>query len=1007
MTSDRWEQINRLYNAVVEVEEKERTSFLEKSCGGDAELRREVESLLAYDQQAQQFIDRPAMQMAAEKLAIEPPSLVGQKLGRYQVQILLGSGGMGDVYRARDTRLNRIVAIKVLPRHLLERSDLRQRFEREARAVASLNHPHICALYDIGQEGQTDFLVMEYLDGETLSQHLKKGPLPTEEVLRYSIEIAVALENAHRQGVIHRDLKPGNIMLTETGAKLLDFGLAKQSPPPLTRGTFRGVSATESKSLTEEGMILGTLEYMAPEQLEGKEADARTDIFALGVVIYEMATGQKAFEGDSKASLIAKILTFQPPAIGTIQPVSPPELDAVVQKCLAKKPEERWQTAATVVSELQQVAETVLQRLKEKKGQEPRSPHAEAEPLIPGAVPKPRLIHSRAWPLGFVGILLAVIAGSIAFWRMRQQPPKPPENKEMSFRAITTFAWDNPVDCAGISPDATYLAYCARGKLFVQELRTGVNRSLALPEGFYLSKVGWFPDGTKLLLGRLQEQWQQVKDQMTWQSDYSVWSVSILGGKPERIVDHAAGYASVSPDGSLVAIDRFNPDRQAKEIWLVGSNGEGLRKLEIRSQAGSPSGAGNPSFNGAVWSPNGKRLLYHRTDNQGGRSSASCDLRGEQIIPFSSQPTDVCVPHWTVDGRVIQLLDKKELEGSGTTVNLWETKVDAAGKPLGEARRLTQWSGGFSFSGAGYLTMTADGKRAAVLRINAQADIYVAELDPGGKTMKTPQRLTWVDTDDSVSDWTADSRTVLFESKRNGNFDLFKQDITQKEAEPIVGTPEHEWHPSLSPDGAFILYAVSPKPCDRVSRLMRMPVGGGPPERVLSGENIRNFSCAREAKLCVVAEEVEGKQVLTRFDPLTGRGEKLPFPDCPWSRTILSPQGRLVEKMKSGPEGLYVRVQSLTGGAAQEVTWKQLTRDYQLMGWSRDGKGIYVHDWGHTLEADFTALYLGLDGRSQVLWKRGTSPGWSFDAPVPSPNGRYLAFGVVTYESNAWLLENF
>jgi len=227
--ADRWEEINRICDAALEIAEASRPAFVREACQGDEELCREVESLLAYDQQAQQLLDRPAMQMAAEKLASEPASLVGKKLGPYHVQVLLGSGGMGDVYRARDTRLNRIVAIKVLPRHLLERSDLRQRFEREARAIASLDHPHICALYDIGRDDGTDFLVMQYLDGETLSQRLRKGPLPTEEVLRYAVEIAGALEKAHRQGVIHRDLKPGNIMLTETGAKLLDFGLAKRT----------------------------------------------------------------------------------------------------------------------------------------------------------------------------------------------------------------------------------------------------------------------------------------------------------------------------------------------------------------------------------------------------------------------------------------------------------------------------------------------------------------------------------------------------------------------------------------------------------------------------------------------------------------------------------------------------------------------------------------------------------------------------------------------------------
>ena len=261
-------------------------------------------------------------------------------------------------------------------------------------------------------------------------------------------------------------------------------------------------------------------------------------------------------------------------------------------------------------------------------------------------------------------------------------------------------------------------------------IRTGEKRSLDLPEGFYLTRVGWFPDGTKLSLGRSQERWIQVKDQMTWQSDLSIWSLSILGGKPQLIVDHA-DYASVSPDGSLVAIGRFDPDRQAREIWLVGSNGEGLHKLKIASPAGRPSPTvPGPSFGGPVWSPNGQRILYFRTDDHG-RSIESCDLRGEQITPFSSQATDLCVPHWSTDGRIIQLCARKEAGLSESNVNLWETKVDAGtGRPLSEARRLTQWSGGFSFSTAGYLSMTADGKRAVVLKRQAQGDIYVAELRP-------------------------------------------------------------------------------------------------------------------------------------------------------------------------------------------------------------------------------------------------------------------------------------
>ena len=239
----------------------------------------------------------------------------GTKLGPYEILSPLGAGGMGEVYKARDTRLERTVAIKVLPAHLSENAEMRQRFEREARTVSSMNHPHICTLYDIGREGNIDFLVMEYIEGETLAERLKRGPLTPEEVLRYAAELADALDKAHRQGVVHRDLKPGNIMLTKTGAKLLDFGLAK---PGLNSGRhdLSALSSlpTEQRSLTEKGVVLGTFQYMAPEQLEGKDVDTRTDIFALGAVIYEMVTGTKAFDGTSQASLISAISVLEPPA---------------------------------------------------------------------------------------------------------------------------------------------------------------------------------------------------------------------------------------------------------------------------------------------------------------------------------------------------------------------------------------------------------------------------------------------------------------------------------------------------------------------------------------------------------------------------------------------------------------------------------------------------------------------------------------------------------------------
>jgi eukaryotic-like serine/threonine-protein kinase len=249
--------------------------------------------------------------------------LPGQRLGPYEALSLIGAGGMGEVYRAKDTRLDRIVAIKVLPAHLADRPELRERFEREARTIASLNHPHICTLYDIGHQDGIDFLVMEYLEGETLAQRLLKGPLPLDQVLRYAIEIADALDKAHRKGVTHRDLKPGNIVITKSGTKLLDFGLAKLKQEVAPANVSLSKLPTAGDNLTAQGTILGTLQYMAPEQVEGGEIDARVDIFAFGAVVYEMATGRKAFEGKSQTSLIAAILTQEPRPILENQPLAP------------------------------------------------------------------------------------------------------------------------------------------------------------------------------------------------------------------------------------------------------------------------------------------------------------------------------------------------------------------------------------------------------------------------------------------------------------------------------------------------------------------------------------------------------------------------------------------------------------------------------------------------------------------------------------------------------------
>src|SRR5215470_2745943 len=315
----------------------------------------------------------------------------GIKLGPYEILSSLGTGGMGEVYRARDTRLERTVAIKVLPAHLSSDPVRKQRFEREAKTISRLNHPHICVVHDIGHQDGIDYLVMECVEGETLEKRLEKGPLPLEQVVKIGAEVADALDKAHRNGVVHRDLKPGNIMLTATGAKLLDFGLAK----PAALAVAATVTASAKASpVTEEGTIVGTFQYMSPEQVGGREVDGRSDIFSLGAVLYEMVTRKKAFEGKSQLSVASAILEKEPEPISAIKPMTPPVLDHAVKKCLAKAPDERWQSASDLASELKWIGE---------------GGSSVATPL---PVSGRQRMHERlAWIAAGIGIVIAVIVG--------------------------------------------------------------------------------------------------------------------------------------------------------------------------------------------------------------------------------------------------------------------------------------------------------------------------------------------------------------------------------------------------------------------------------------------------------------------------------------------------------------------------------------------------------------------------------------------------------------------
>ena len=487
MTPERWREIERLYHAALERSDPERAAFLTEACGHDGALRREVESLLDCHARAGDFIERPAGggRLASAVRRLEASSIPGRFIGRvfgsYELQALIAAGGMGEVYRAVDLRLNRTVAIKTLPEHWSNDPQRIERFHREARIVSSLNHPHICTLHDIGTQDDIQYLVMEHIDGETLEKRLERGALPLARAIEYAIQIVDALDRAHRLGVIHRDLKPGNVMLTKSGVKVLDFGLAARYTP--AAGVAVGETGHDgSKALTVEGTMMGTLPYISPEQLEGRAADARTDIFAFGAVAYEMITGVRAFRAESQARLISAILKDDPRPIVDVVPDVPAPLARTLSRCLAKDPDERWQTANDLLFQLRSIA---------------ASP-ASMEILEPKSPRLPRRAERALW----TAVVLASVAGTWLWARGRDVRPLAPVNSipAISYTLApaegTAFfsGYDLPFS---LSPDGRHIAYVgvkadATKQLWLRSLKGAVEQSIPGTEG--ASSPFWSPD---------------------------------------------------------------------------------------------------------------------------------------------------------------------------------------------------------------------------------------------------------------------------------------------------------------------------------------------------------------------------------------------------------------------------------------------------------------------------------------------------------------------------------
>jgi eukaryotic-like serine/threonine-protein kinase len=894
----------------------------------------------------------------------------GTKLGPYEIQSPLGAGGMGEVYLARDTRLDRVVAVKVIPRHLSADSVSRQRFEREARAISALQHPNICALYDVGHQDGTDYLVMEYLEGETLASRLGRGALPLDQMLRYGIEVADALDTAHRRGIVHRDLKPGNIIVTAHGeCKVLDFGLAKLE----VAADSDAETVTRAEVLTSPGAAVGTIAYMSPEQVRGEDLDSRTDIFSLGTVLYEMASGKLPFFGKTSGVIFKAILDETPSAPTLLNKSFPARIDEVIGKALEKDRELRYQSAADLRTDLKR-----LQRDTES------AKHAPAG----ATTARSRSEHSWSrvgWAASVAVLLLAGIG--LGIWRHQGRSEVAPLH--LVERQLTTNSNEESVLTASISPDGKYDAYTDSSGLHLRVIASGEEHDLPLPGRSNRIMITWFPDGHTLLLNTVESR--------PGGADGTIWKVAILGGSPTKLREHALGPA-VSPDGSQVAFvgNKFH------EIWLMDAQGDNARMWFTDNEN---------ALMVPQWSPDGRYLAFgqiNHTNTQAGvyvrrldGGAGSLIVSDPKLGPWDRWPM-LC---WLHDWRLVYPLYTRLDEPN--EANLWAIKVEAAtGRPIGDATQLTHWSA----HNPGSISASLDGKTISALRVSRQYDVYLGELSNQGRSLEKPRRFTLDERDDTPDTWTPDSRTLLFDSNRSGVFNVYRQDIQKQNAERILGTAETEASgAALTPDGAWILFLSRPKQKPGsppgVFRLMRAPVSGGSPELVLDGlPDTTVLACPRAAGSCALMEQKEKELIFYALDPLHGKGKELAKSEFEIKSTAtygwdISPEGSKIAVV--GGLGPFVRIIDLRLGSKQDIP---VSGDWSLqtVGWAADGKAVFVTVW--TPKA-FLLARVDSAGPTQVLQNVGLT--YQMSGIASSPDGRYLAFGAAPADSNVWLLENF
>jgi Tol biopolymer transport system component len=779
---------------------------------------------------------------------------IGSRLGPYELLASLGAGGMGEVYRARDTRLERDVALKMLPRELGDHPQLRERFEREARTISQLNHPHICTVYDFGEQDGTGYLVMELVEGETLAARIARGPLPLADVLRYGIQIAEALDRAHRTGIVHRDLKPANIMLAKGGVKLLDFGLARSIGV-----RHAGQDAPTEKALTGEGTLVGTLPYMSPEQLHGLELDARSDLFAFGAVLYEMVTGRRAFSAPSSASLIAQILEHTPPAPSELERIVPPSLEQLILSCLEKDRDSRFQCAADVAHQLRWIPK-------------------------PSAVPAPasgETTAPRRRRRVSAAALVLVVSAAAAMTAYRLARPAPSAFAAARFTQLTFDAGEEGEP--SLAPDGKMFAFVreTEGNLdvFLQRIdgRSAIN--LTGDSKADDSQPAFSPDGT----------------QVAFRSERDGGGIFVMGatGESVRRVSDKGFNPSWSPDGRELL---FSAQR-ARDPAIV----YGIRNVYVADVASGSTRllSNKEDLMQPVWSPHGHRIAYW-TARHGNRDIMTIDRSGraETVTSITSDTAIDWNPIWSSDGGHLYFCSDRD--GS---MNVWRIAVDEkSGKAKGVPEPVR-----VPGRDIGFISLSADGRRLLYQSATTSGALIRLRFDPAKERLtEDPAPLFHGSLTMRYLSASPDGRWIAF-TVRGGQEDVNVMAADGSGMRQLTNDEARDRGVAWWPDGSRIVFYSNRKGAYDAWTIR--PDGGGL-TRLTAFKDGVNFPLVSpdQTKLAVVGDLGPGG-IVSLAGPLPATKPATTLPDLPGGRFMpqsWSPDGTLLAGAPYGSVGLHV-----------------------------------------------------------------------------------------------------